>query len=110
MAEIMDIKSSEIGFKTVEKFLDNIVNNDEYVVKNKYFDDYYIKNLEIDFVISCGDFEDNRVLTISRPGHIKFRIRLSKEEYNIIKVYFDKINHKLREYTKDYYLNEIINV
>lgn len=110
MAEIMDIKSSEIGFETVEKFLDNIINNDEYVVKNRYFDDYYIKYSEIDFIISCGDFEDNRVFIILRPGHLKFRIRLSKEEYNIIKVYFDKINHKLREYTKDYYLNEIINV
>lgn len=107
----MDIKSSEIGFEIVEKFLNNIINNDKYIVKNKSFDNYYyIKNLETDFTINYRDFEDNRVLEISRPGHLKFRIRLSKEEYNIIKVYFDKINHKLREYTKDYYLNEIINV
>ena len=110
MMEIMDIKSSEIGFETVEKFLDTIINNDKYVVKNKYFDDYYIKNLEIDFIISCGDFEDNRVFTISRSGHLKFRIRLSKEEYNIVKVYFDKIDGKLKEYIKNYYLNEIINI
>lgn len=106
---MMDIKSSEIGFETVEKFLNKIVNDDRYIVKNVYCNDYHVKHSEIDFVISCGDFEENRVFIISRPGHIKFRIRLSKEEYNIIKVYFDKINHKLRKYTKDYYLNEIIN-